>query len=84
MKKFVGYFNEYGYRIECNGEEIETAGNAEYDSTVILDPDDPDALSLTTIKGYCIDSGEEIAQEQGGKFLGAVYEETDLTEKYNV
>jgi len=76
----IGYYNEYGYRIVEGDKEVYTAGNCNFDSTTIVDPDDSLAHSLSQIRKNCKKTCKEIVSERGGKFAGIEYEESDMTE----
>jgi hypothetical protein len=74
-KKVYGEYDKFGYRIYLNDEQVYGAGNSPYDSTVIIPVEDEnsDALSLKSIRKYCIKTGKEIAQEHNAKWIDATY-----------
>lgn len=84
----IGYFNEYGYKIEIakpnnNFETVYAAGNNKFDSGLSQTVDPIHGLDLATIKKFCKQTGEEIAQERGLKFGGIEKIEDEQEEKFN-
>ena len=65
-----GYYNERLYTIYSDGEEVYQAGNSKLDSQVYLDPEHPGSLSLETMRQFCEQTAEELAEERG-EALGA-------------
>ena len=76
---YFGYYNETGYWISQphNGHplEIYRAGNSPYDSAQTLPVGHNEALPLGTIKQYCNQTGQDMADENDVKWGGAEYEE---------
>lgn len=74
-KQYYGEYNESGYQIFLKGEEepVYSAGNNPHSSAVTdsLPMDDRDALPLGIIEKYCDKTGKEIAEENGGGWLGS-------------
>jgi len=72
--KLIGFYNEYGYRIEDNldGAVLYTAGNNPLESSSVVSLND--GLPMKTIKEYCGRTGLEMAEEIGGEWIGAEYE----------
>lgn len=64
-----GEYNQYGYRIlqlDEDGvavEEVYRAGNSQLDSQVWVEPDAPDAEDLDTLRGYCQQTLNELADD---------------------
>ena len=70
-----GYYNEYGYRIESDGEEIYQAGNCPLESTTIVDP--RYGLTLETIEEFCKQTCHEFAEERKEPLGNVEYEAED-------
>ena len=72
-RTIVGEYNRYGYTIfhvECI-RELYSATNQSQDSGQTVSIYDPNCLSLSAIRKYCIKTGKEIAKEMGYKWCGA-------------
>ncbi len=79
-KQYIGYYNKDGYRIEeVEGYDVYTAGNSPYDSQ----QSSFNALPIETLKEFCQQTGEDIAEENDGEFLGVEYEEPDARDGEN-
>lgn len=78
--KLIGYYNEYGYRIEDNldGEELYIAGNNPFESSSVVELEN--GLPLDKIKEYCERTGQDMAEELKAEWLGAEYEEIEFGE----
>ena len=76
---YFGYYNEIGYWISQshNGHplEIYRAGNHQLESTQVLPINDSMALPLKIIREFCIQTGAEMAKENGVRWGGVEYEE---------
>lgn len=69
MNDVIGKYNERGYQIyDEQGIELYSAGNSPFDSQQDV-TGLACALSLDTIRQYCITTAAEIAEENGGKVL---------------
>jgi len=69
-----GHVDKHGYFIvDDEGNELYCAGNHPYDSQQGASEDI--ALSVETLLDFCIQTGEEMAQERGDVFVGATIEE---------
>ena len=78
MKKVIGYYNEYEYRVEVDEQEVYQAGNSPHDSQVYSrDLANFETLPLETMRKYCEQTSKEIAKEQGAKYIGVDYLEDD-------
>ena len=75
--KLFGKYTKYGYKIWSDEKQdtIYQAGNSRYDSSQYVKPDRPDAVSLESLAEYCEDTGKEMAEEQGAKWLGCEYDQ---------
>ncbi len=70
--KLHGYYDEYEYTIyNEEGEEIYRAGNSPYESQTVVPLDY--AVSLFDMKNYCITTGEDMAKDEGGEWVGCEY-----------
>jgi len=71
--KLIGYYNEYGYRIkEVGGETLYEAGNSPYESSSVVSLDK--AISLSQVELFCQWTGQDMANEIEGEWMGAEYE----------
>jgi len=67
----AGVYHEYGYEIYLVSnsgtieKELYSAGNHQYDSTVVVNPED--GLCLDIIKDFCEYTAKEIAEKEGFK-----------------
>lgn len=64
--KVSGEYNEDGYRILADGEEVYSAGNNPQESQSYSS----EGLPLKTLRAFCIQTAREIADENNGDFLG--------------
>lgn len=83
----VGFFSEDGYNVwrQIDGklpgdDALYTAGNSPYDSTITMNPDDPDCESLETLKGYCEQTGKDMAEELGIPWGGCSQEDSSYAD----
>ncbi len=73
--KLIGYYDDYGYRIEDddNGTVLYEAGNNPLESTSHV----INGLPVETLKRYCKQTGQEMAEELGAEWLGAFENEEE-------
>lgn len=74
--KAIGYYNEYYYRVEIDGQEKYLAGNNSLDSSPIqtLSLDNPVVADLATMREFCEDTTKAIAKKYNADFIGVEYE----------
>ena len=73
--KLIGYYNKHGYRIQDgNGNELYTAGNNPFESSSIVD----NGLPIETLRGYCEQTGREMAAELSAEFMGVEFEDEEV------
>jgi len=73
MGDLYGVVDKYGYRIvdTKSDREIYIAGNHRLDSQQIAEPGTENALSIEELKDFADQTGEELAEENGVKYLGS-------------
>ena len=71
MKKAIGYYNEWEYRVEVDGNEVYTAGNSPFDSQAYTDPQG--GVGLETMKAYCEKTTKDLAIEHKAKYAGVEF-----------
>ena len=88
---YIGYYDEFGYAIVALGKDsqiidsVYEAGNSQYDSSDILELDDPGVVSIETIAEFCDQTGRELSQRDGVEWVGAHEDNTNfLRESRNV
>ena len=70
----TGFYHEYGYNIfemvdgELGEEPLYEAGNCPGDSTAVISVER--GLDLETIRRYCEQTGREMAEERGVRWVG--------------
>ena len=72
MNMLYGTVDVQGYSIKHNGVVIYRAGNCNLESTTVVPPSDPTALSIKTLTEYCKNTGKEYAEELGIEWLGVI------------
>lgn len=73
MKTYFGLYNHKGYAIfDGKGNQVYSDGNSYYDSQAYVPAWEGADIGL--IKEWCKGTGEEIAEENGGKFCGIEYD----------
>lgn len=79
MKQVYGTYHRYGYQVWLNDPDSEypeliyQAGNSPQESGYVTT--DPDVmLPLKTIKAYCEQTCQEIAEEQDAEYTGMDYD----------
>jgi len=74
-KHYFGEYNQNGYSIYISDSPydgvIYQAGNCKYDSAQYLPVGAEGTIDITTIEDYCNQTGQEIAEENGGIWDGA-------------
>jgi len=79
-KQLIGYYHEHGYNLHVRDEQgsleqVYEAGNSPHDSSVTVPVDR--GLDLETLKRYCEQTGEEMAEEMELPWGGCDLEEVD-------
>jgi hypothetical protein len=75
MKKVTGYYNEWEYYINLDGQEIYRAGNSPFDSQGYVTPDL--GVGVNTMQEYCVKTARQLAAEHKAVYVGSEYEERD-------
>lgn len=76
MKTVVGYYNEQGYRIVLDEEEVYNSGNSSLGSQAHVPQNE--GLIKATIQGFCKRTAQEMAQEFNATFMGVEYEPLEM------
>ena len=71
----TGCYDGNGYAVFFNNTQIYSAGNSPYDTYNVIDP--PWALSIETLRDYCINMTKEIAKEQKAEYGGVEKRQKD-------
>jgi hypothetical protein len=67
---FSGVVTPEGYQILKDGEVVYMAGNHPGDSQVYLSSNDPAALPVEKLMEFAIQTGQEMAEDEGGQWVG--------------
>ena len=69
----TGQFNECGYTVFSDGEEIYSAGNHWADSQASVPPGSVDAVPLATLRRFCASTAKDMAKERRERYGGVEY-----------